>query len=209
MYLHSSSGYYRETVAGIPVLVHRRVWEQAHGPIPDGMEIHHRNGVKTDNRLENLEIVSKFEHRKRHAGVEMNDAGELVKRCSTCGHVKPVEGGYYRHPRADDGYIYPRCRKCHVAAVVRSEQRRRAGKTRPRFRKWRPWMEAPYAEMLEPAMEGLPERSRRIVRALVIENRTMQSVADELGLSVGYLSTHFSKIIDQIDVAFSSLPDRD
>lgn len=38
------------------ILQHRLVWEQAHGPLPSGATVHHRNGDKLDNRLENLEL---------------------------------------------------------------------------------------------------------------------------------------------------------
>jgi len=38
------------------VLEHRLIWEQAHGPIPEGCTIHHRNGNRLDNRLCNLEL---------------------------------------------------------------------------------------------------------------------------------------------------------
>jgi hypothetical protein len=38
------------------VLEHRYVWEQAHGPLPDGATLHHKNGNRLDNRLENLEL---------------------------------------------------------------------------------------------------------------------------------------------------------
>ena len=45
---------------------HMLVWEQANGPIPKGYIIHHRNGKKDDNRLENLEALPRNEHNHRH-----------------------------------------------------------------------------------------------------------------------------------------------
>lgn len=48
------------------LLAHRVVWEAANGPIPAGMEINHLNGVKDDNRIENLELVTKGDN-QRHA----------------------------------------------------------------------------------------------------------------------------------------------
>ncbi len=58
--------YARKTVAGRTDYVHRMVWESAHGPIPEGYELHHRNGDKRDNRLENLELLTPAEHAARH-----------------------------------------------------------------------------------------------------------------------------------------------
>lgn len=42
--------------------VHRIVWAAFNGPIPDGMQINHKNGIKHDNRLENLEVVTPSEN---------------------------------------------------------------------------------------------------------------------------------------------------
>lgn len=44
----------------------RHVWEQARGPIPAGMAIHHRNGDKLNDDLSNLELVTVSEHLERH-----------------------------------------------------------------------------------------------------------------------------------------------
>ena len=42
---------------------HRRVWEQYHKKtIPKGWHIHHINGNKSDNRIENLLALSSREH---------------------------------------------------------------------------------------------------------------------------------------------------
>lgn len=46
-------------------LEHLVVWEQAHGPIPKGYVVHHLNGVKDDNRLENLDCTPRASHGPR------------------------------------------------------------------------------------------------------------------------------------------------
>lgn len=45
---------------------HVIVWESVHGPITPGLVINHINGVKTDNRIANLEMVTESEN-LRHA----------------------------------------------------------------------------------------------------------------------------------------------
>ena len=48
------------------VYLHRLVWLAAGREIPEGFIVHHINGEKSDNRLENLEIVSRSEHNRIH-----------------------------------------------------------------------------------------------------------------------------------------------
>lgn len=43
------------------------LWEQAHGPIPKGHHVHHKNRNKLDDILGNLECLSNAEHMREHA----------------------------------------------------------------------------------------------------------------------------------------------
>jgi hypothetical protein len=51
-------------------LVHRTIWEKHHGSIPEGFFIHHKNHISTDNRIENLMIMSPAEHSRYHAKLQ-------------------------------------------------------------------------------------------------------------------------------------------
>lgn len=54
---NSASGYIRISRKNTIMYLHRWIWEQLVGEIPEGHQIDHINGVKTDCRLENLRCV--------------------------------------------------------------------------------------------------------------------------------------------------------
>lgn len=57
------TGYVIVTRRGNHVgMAHRMIWESVYGPIPEGLQINHINGDKTDNRLENLDLVTQSEN---------------------------------------------------------------------------------------------------------------------------------------------------
>lgn len=50
--------------------LHRLIWEENNGKIPNGYVIHHINGISTDNNLSNLQLMSKKEHDLLHKNSE-------------------------------------------------------------------------------------------------------------------------------------------
>ena len=56
---------------------HRYLWEQIYGKISKGYDLHHVDGDKLNNNLQNLELLSKSEHTKRH----WQEKKTNLKRC--------------------------------------------------------------------------------------------------------------------------------
>lgn len=54
---------------------HRLVYRHHHGPLSPGLEINHLNGVKDDNRIENLELVTAEENARHAAEVGLSRHG--------------------------------------------------------------------------------------------------------------------------------------
>ena len=47
------------------ILKHRKVWEDYNGLIPENWIIHHIDGDKWNNKIENLEAMPRYEHKTR------------------------------------------------------------------------------------------------------------------------------------------------
>lgn len=60
----NNCGYLR---TGTGELVHRKIFEEHNGNIPQNCVIHHKNENKLDNALSNLELLTDEEHRKLHS----------------------------------------------------------------------------------------------------------------------------------------------
>jgi hypothetical protein len=65
-YTMRNTGYYGATT-GDRHLLHRRMWQDAYGPIPDQFDIHHLDEVKTHNELSNFECLSKSDHTRLYS----------------------------------------------------------------------------------------------------------------------------------------------
>lgn len=63
------------------LMIHRFIWETLVGEIPEGLVLNHKNGIKTDNRLCNLELVTTKEN--------IDHAWNVLGRVSVKGEDKP------------------------------------------------------------------------------------------------------------------------
>jgi hypothetical protein len=124
------------------VLAHRLVWQYFYGDIPEELEINHLNGVKDDNRLDNLEIVTTSENNKHgyRIGVKVPFRGEEAPWAKLTEHqartIKALaQRGRFSQRRIGERYGVHKAtvsdilcgrRWQHLAAVTSDE-----------FRKWR------------------------------------------------------------------------
>jgi len=124
-------GYRRMTVPGERRLKmeHVLVWEQHHGRVPPGKELHHVNGDKLDNRIENLQLVTRLEHKRIHSGCVLRD-GVWWKRCRRCALFKPVTD-FYHYPGRNG--VMGLCKPCCSRSAVEYKRRRRARRTAERI----------------------------------------------------------------------------
>lgn len=74
------------------MLVHRLVWAAFERPIPAGLEINHKNGVTNDNRLENLEVVTKSQNARHSFDVLKRKPSYKTHYGSASGNAKLKEG---------------------------------------------------------------------------------------------------------------------
>lgn len=91
----SKAGYPTVWVNNKNTLVHRLVWEEHNGEIPDGMDVHHKNGNKHDYSIDNLELISRTEHHRLHALKHGLGKGNLGKpknhQSGYCGLARAIK----------------------------------------------------------------------------------------------------------------------
>lgn len=68
-------GYITITLQGSKYRAHRIIWEMLNGTIPIGLEIDHINGIRHDNRKENLQLVTCRENHLNMAKRSDNTSG--------------------------------------------------------------------------------------------------------------------------------------
>ena len=85
-YFKTSKHYWRCTNQEGKYL-HVAIWEATNGEVPEGYEIHHRDFNPENNALENLQCLTKSEHRRLHCKLRNQKPKnrKVAKVCVQCG----------------------------------------------------------------------------------------------------------------------------
>ncbi len=72
---------------------HRVIWQENVGLIPSGFEIHHKNGIKNDNHINNLSLVQIKTHRQLHpmSKLQRERVGQRTHTLELTGKIKHLK----------------------------------------------------------------------------------------------------------------------
>lgn len=70
--------------------MHILVWEVFNGPIPKGYVVHHKDHNRHNNCIDNLELLTDSEHKKRHSTEDYESKKEKMLRHSVKSHLRPI-----------------------------------------------------------------------------------------------------------------------
>lgn len=102
---------------------HCVVWEKHYGKIPKGMQVHHKDGNKLNNNIDNLILVDAMTHKRLHSGCKIID-GVWWKPCRKCGQLKPINE-FYKSSK-NSKWVGSYCKTCFIQMAVNVKRKKRA-----------------------------------------------------------------------------------
>lgn len=74
-------GYVQVKIAGVPYLAHRVIWCMFNDNIDTHLVIDHINGVRDDNRIDNLRVVENVLNMQNRRNAQINSKTGLIGSC--------------------------------------------------------------------------------------------------------------------------------
>lgn len=94
-YLDKKTGYWISTACP-KIRAHVWVWKHHHNLVPKGWHVHHRDGDKSNNAIENLTIMSVANHMKHHH--DHYDDSFKKKQLDHCEKIRPLTKAWHASP---------------------------------------------------------------------------------------------------------------
>lgn len=118
LYFRSQNGRY----------LHRVVWETERGPIPDGWQIHHRDGDPGNNAIDNLECLPPSEHASEHFSEERAERArkhvDTIRHLAAAWHKGQAGREWHRRHATSAWRSVPfrecKCEQCGAAFKTRA-----------------------------------------------------------------------------------------
>lgn len=102
-YRLQDSGRYYTDLTSHRRLLHRIIWKEFNGDIPEGYCVHHKNFKWWDNRISNLELQTKSAHSSLH--MTANWKNPIIKRKMLAGLPERLAIAYKWH-KTEDGIAW-------------------------------------------------------------------------------------------------------
>lgn len=96
-YQTSPREYFRHSVGHTTILMHKYVWEFYNGKIPKGYEVHHIDRNRANNDIDNLQLLTREEHKKLHAGL-LTDEEREWRRQNIITNAIPKAADWHKSP---------------------------------------------------------------------------------------------------------------
>lgn len=92
----TSKGYHRVKLSAkngqIKVFVHRLVYETFVGRIPNGLQINHKDGIKANNEVNNLEVVTSKQNHAHAIKNKLRNPKHTNRRRKTIVGIRLIDG---------------------------------------------------------------------------------------------------------------------
>lgn len=92
---------YFKSLKVTPHGMHRYVWEFYNGPIPEGYEIHHKDGNKANNDISNLACLEQGEHKRLH-GRMLTEEDREWRRKNLQENARPKASEWHGSPEGKE-----------------------------------------------------------------------------------------------------------
>ena len=136
-YQTEDSDYFRHSVKGTTILMHRYVWEFYNCKIPKGYHVHHIDGNKANNDISNLQLIKGTEHWELHGKLLTEEEREW-KRQNMINNAIPKAADWHKSEEGKKWHAQQAltrkdnrshrlciCEECETAFVIFSNKNRK------------------------------------------------------------------------------------